>query len=217
MRILSGISATYIDGRIDGQITVVSGAQGEGVLAHHIYHHSGSNIDGVCGKGGDLVGIGGPVGCGKGLVGKFTKQEGAVRMGKFAGINIDGQSTTGKYERAHLRADHPYGSVFTMAWQTLSGIRLTLSAIGTQVVVGGTAMVDEGSGALQIDTAAPAGCRSTTAPVSCLIVSTPINVGSGCSTIGGDGHSGIDHQIGSFQIDRTARSRTTDHLAIVLP
>ena len=94
---------------------MIAGTQRKGFISAHIYHHTGTKADGICGKGGDLVGVGTTIIGGECFIGKFTQEERAIGMSDFTGIHINGQGATGKFKRAYLWANHPHRAILPVA------------------------------------------------------------------------------------------------------
>ena len=105
------VATIYIDGGAEGEGTMVAGAQGYRIATGQIHNHPGAQADGICGVGNHLVGVGVAISIGVGLVGKFTEEEGSIRVGDFTLVCIDREGTTGKYQRTYLWANHPHGAV----------------------------------------------------------------------------------------------------------
>ena len=175
---------------------MVTGTQGEGIIPSHIDHHSGAQADRVCSESSHLVGVGRSICGGVCFISKFSEEEGTVRVGDLPLVHIDGQGTTGKFQRAYLRAYHPYCAVFPMASISTARFYLALPAIGGDVCIGGAGMVDEGCGAFEVDASTTTSCGAFATPIGGTGISALVNIRCGSSPIGRNGNPGIDHQVG---------------------
>ena len=143
-----------------------------------------------------MVGVGIAISIGVGLVGKFTEEEGSIRVGDFTLVCIDREGTTGKYQRTYLWANHPHGAVLPIPGR--AAVCLALPTIGSDIGIGGTGMIKKGGGAFEVNPPAATGCWAFTPAVGGSGVTTCVYAWNCLTTIGRDIDSRIDYQIGSL-------------------
>ena len=197
-----GISAIGEQLSANAQISMVTGSQGEGVGTLQIDDYVGSDVDSVGSEYADFIGVVGPVE-GVGLVHQSARHERTVAVKDGSQGGVDAERSTGEDQFGHLRTenfDRTVGSVTRRAMGCL-----TLAARGGNVRIGGTCVVDEGCGGLDVDPASSARRRSGSATILDGAVSV-VDSGGARTSVGPDLNARIDDEVGGLEINRPPRT-----------